>query len=1757
MDEKRGLMAEFSVPVRNWFAGAFGKPTRVQREAWRTISGGSNALVIAPTGSGKTLAAFLWAIDRLAVRGVSGGDGVRGGAGHTEGVNEQNDEGATRSSSVAASSWSAQDSRIPSSGTKPRGKSRGKVRVLYVSPLKALGVDVHKNLQVPLAGIQAECADIGLPVPAISTGVRSGDSTASERRRLVSHPPDILITTPESLYLMLTSAAAEILSEVESVIVDEVHALAGNKRGAHLAVSLERLDEILPVPAQRIGLSATVRPAEEVARFLGGSHPVSIIEPPASKVLETFVEVPFADLANPMAENLALGLGRDPTNMQPGADGNKRIDAEHTDASDGSENIPNDHRINSTWPAIERAVYERVIAARSTIVFANSRRVAERMTAALNDLHAERHGEMAGTLPDFSDAILGRAGIIGGTSNLGGQAGTNSASSNRSRNEEIARSHHGSVSKEQRLDVETRLKEGSLRCVVATGTLELGIDMGAVDQIIQLDAPPSVASGLQRIGRAGHQVGEVSTAYFYPTHRASLVETAAIVEQIRERNIEAVSVITNPLDILAQQTIAAVSRRTLAIDEWFETLRRSAPFHQLKRRTYESVLDMLSGKYPSSDFSELRPRIVWNRTRGTLEARPGARQLAILGGGTIPDRGLYRVEIAAGDDPVQESSGSAPARFTSAGSQGTSSAQAGSTHTRSASASGSARPLPVPGARSAPLPRIGELDEEMVYESRVGEIFVLGTTSWRIREITADRVRVVPAPGRRGKVPFWHGERASRPAHLGTAIGRFSRELDRAVQLRDTTEFTTRLAAAGLDARAISNLYNYAALQHEAVGTVPSDVEFVVERTKDEVGDWQILMESPLGMAVHEPWALAVGARLRERHGGNFQISAANDGMIIRFPDVEGEPPGAELFRFEPAELVEIVQREVTGSALFAARFRECAARALLLGGNRPGKRAPLWQQRHRSARLLEVAAAFEDFPIVVEASRECLHDVYDLPALIEVCRGLESGRIRLRQITTERPSPYAHSMLFQFVGEFLYQGDVPAGERKLAALSLDLDLMEQLLGPSALRDVLNPAAIAAIESELQHTAPGWRKRGAEGIVDLLRELGPLTMEEIAARVDDGTESGSGTYGETRNDGVGSGDDGVAGREAEGSRESEPIAPIIGELLESGRIFLFSTEDVPDSGFSYVAQVEDAGTIAALGHAVPGDVVVDYPARVWPLHDLVTRYLRTHTVVTVPVLATRFGAAEVEVERVLRDLESEGRAKEGAFVSEETSWMDAGVLDRIRRRSLMLARHAIQPVDQAQYVRFLLRWQYCGRELTDGEGLLEVVEQLCGFPFVASTLETMILPQRVTNYTPALLDGLLGSGEVCWVGEGRTGGEGRVSLHLRDGLALTVNPAYLRDDKSSGEHGGYDKERWIAERLAGGGAIFGSELLAAAQQEFPELTAADFADHLWELAWGGIVTSDSLAALRAAVSGRSVAQKTQRVRPRSQRTRRSSFASMRQAALLNQDPRLAGRWSLVPRSADESDGGAGTLFAEGQTTGEDRREKPTEAERASTSLGLLLDRYGVVSRGSVMAEGYPGGFAAVYDGLAQLESAGYCRRGHFVEGINGAQFATAEAVNVLRDEGEGEAVVVLSAVDPANPFGAAIPWPDSLDPGAAKPRRNAGALIAIYQGKPAFYLERGGRTALTFGLAEEADPDVPDGRELSDKRDAQEANDPDETRRQIAAALVDTCRRGRIDDFVLDTVDGERSTRSPWASALKEAGFSVTPRGLSYTRPAW
>ncbi len=1022
----------FSRPTRDWFLGAFSAPTPAQNGAWNAISSGAHALVVAPTGSGKTLAAFLWALDRLLVSAPTEPESLPG----------------------------------LETGKGPRRKApKRNTRVLYISPLKALGVDVERNLRAPLIGITQTAKRLGLPAPLITVGVRSGDTPASDRRALLSNPPDILITTPESLFLMLTSKARETLSEVDTIIVDEVHAVAGTKRGAHLAVSLERLDALLPKPAQRIGLSATVEPKELVAQFLAGSAPVEIVAPPSKKTWDLTVSVPVEDMSDLQGAAGAFDSGP-ASGLQPQA---------------------------SIWPHVEEKIVDLVLANQSTIVFANSRRLAERLTARLNEIYAERQlmaagggwGEFGAGAPDFepvpAGAPAGAAALPSSTAtpaHMMAQAGSTAGA-----DPVLARAHHGSVSKDQRALIEDDLKSGRLRCVVATSSLELGIDMGAVDLVVQVESPPSVASGLQRVGRAGHQVGEVSQGVLFPKHRADLVHTTITVERMLAGKIERLFVPANPLDILAQQTVAATALGAIDVEDWFATVRRSAPFASLPRSAFEATLDLLAGRYPSDEFAELRPRIIWDRNAGTIEGRPGAQRLAVTSGGTIPDRGLFGVYIIGTETEGTGSSGSA-------GGDG-----------RAASPSAAA----AKGGR-----RVGELDEEMVYESRVGDVFALGATSWKIEDITHDRVLVSPAFGQPGKLPFWKGDSLGRPVDLGRALGAFVRELSAS----DVGPATERCKASGLDDFAANNLIQYLSEQKLATEVVPSDTTLVVERFHDELGDWRVVLHSPFGMPVHAPWALAVGQRLHQRYGMDGSAMAADDGIVLRVPMMEDEPPGAELFLFDPEELEQIVTAEVGGSALFASRFRECAARALLLPRQNPGKRQPLWQQRQRSAQLLDVARKYPTFPIVLETVRECLQDVYDLPALKDIAASIERRELRILQTTTQQPSPFAKSLLFGYVAQFLYEGDSPLAERRAAALALDSTLLNELLGRVELRELLDAKVIDATERELQRLAPDRKVRGLEGVADLLRLLGPLTPEEVAARLEPavvpGQEAGSG-----------------------------------------------------------------------------------------------------------------------------------------------------------------------------------------------------------------------------------------------------------------------------------------------------------------------------------------------------------------------------------------------------------------------------------------------------------------------------------------------------------------------------------------------------------------------------------------------------------------------------------------------------------------------
>ena len=1524
------MLERFTPATQDWFRGAFDAPTPAQAGAWDAISAGKHALVVAPTGSGKTLSAFLWAIDsvfreRLETTASSGAETAR----------------------------------------QPKGQPR--TRILYISPLKALGVDVERNLRSPLVGIGQSARRLGLAAPAVTVGVRSGDTTSSDRRKLVSDPPDILITTPESLYLMLTSRAGETLRGVHTVIIDEVHAVAATKRGAHLAVSLERLDALrradgAETAAQRIGLSATVRPIDEVARFLGGAAPVEIVAPPASKTFELAVVVPMDDMTNPPPP--------------PGVPG-EAADAEYTEVT------------GSIWPHVEEAIVDRILQNNSTIVFANSRRLAERLTGRLNEIYSERAGVPVPEPAGPPAQMMAQAGSTAGADPV------------------LAKAHHGSVSKEQRAVVEEELKSGVLRCVVATSSLELGIDMGAVDLVIQVEAPPSAASGLQRVGRAGHQVGEISRAALFPKHRGDVLHTAIVTERMLAGKIEAIRVPRNPLDILAQQTVAACALGPISVEEWFETLRRSAPFQALPRSAYEATLDLLAGRFPSDEFAELRPRLVWDRDAGTLTGRPGAQRIAVTSGGTIPDRGLFGVFVAG------ETTGA----------------------------------------------RVGELDEEMVYESRVGDVFTLGTTSWRIAEITHDRVNVIPAYGQPGKVPFWHGDGIGRPFELGEALGAFSREVSSATP----EKAAKRLIDAGLDEQARMNLLAHLSEQREATGTLPTDRTLTVERGRDEVGDWRVILHSPYGMKVHAPWALAINARVRERLGVEGSAVASDDGIIVRIPDAEAEPPGAELFVFDPEELEHLVTEEVGGSALFASRFRECAARALLMPRTNPNRRSPLWQQRQRSAQLLEVARRHPTFPVILETLREVLQDVYDLPSLRQLATSIAERRIRLVETQPSQPSPYARDLLFGYVGAFMYEGDSPLAERRAAALSVDPALLGELLGTVELRELLDPAVITQFEQEAQRLDPERRARGLEGTADLLRMLGPLDAAEVAARL---TE------------------DSVA----------SDAADHLAQLVAARRAV-----PVTIAGVARVAAIEDAGRLRdALGVALPTGIPVAFLEPVAdPLGDLVARHARTHGPFTTDAVATRFGIGAAVARHTLQRLEHAGRITSGYFLPEaagngsDIEWCDTEVLRRLRMRSLAAIRGSVEPVPPAAYARFLPEWQHLTRPQEGLDGVLSVIEQLAGVPIPASAWESLILPSRVRDYTPGLLDELTTSGEVIWSGHGTLPGrDGWVSLHPADLAPFTLPEP---EDEPAPD----SLEARLLEALGAGGAYFAAQLrdMAEAENEQSVLEA------LWALTWAGRVTNDTFAPIRGLLGGGSQAHRVTRRAPRTK--------TYRGMSLTRSTPRPAsvgGRWSLLP--AAETDA----------------------ARRATVTAGLLLDRYGVVTRGAVQAEGVPGGFAQAYRVLAGFEEAGHCRRGYVIEKLGAAQFAASATVDRLRtfaalSDPPPRKAVTLAATDPANPYGAALAWP-RREGVTHRPGRKAGGLVVLVDGELVLYLERGGRTVLSF-------------------------SDDGDVLRSAAGDLAETARFRRLDTLTVEKVNGDGVYGTELATALQEAGFVVTPRGYT------
>jgi ATP-dependent Lhr-like helicase len=1406
----------FSEATRDWFERTFDAPTPAQTLGWPVIASGEHTLIQAPTGSGKTLAAFLYAIDRL--------------------------------------------TPSPNAG----------LRVLYVSPLKALNYDVERNLRGPLAGLRSQ----------LSVAVRTGDTPQKERAAMLRHAPDILITTPESLFLMLTSSARELLRTVDTVIVDEVHAVAGTKRGAHLALSLERLDALVDKPIQRIGLSATQRPLEEIGRFVSGGRAIRLVDAGVAKQLDLQIVVPVEDMREP-GSGLPTGDGVVGTGVE----------------GSGS----------SIWPSIYPALLELVRAHRSTIVFVNNRRLAERLALRLNEL-AEA---------------------------------------------EVAWAHHGSIAREQRVQIEEDLKAGRVPCLVATSSLELGIDMGAVDLVVQVESPKSVARGLQRIGRAGHSLDEVSKGRIFPKFRADLLESAVVVQRMREGAIEETQIPRNPLDVLAQQIVGICAQEEIEVEELHRLVRGAYPFADLSRAQLENVLDMLAGRYPSDEFAELRPRIVWDRTAGVVRGRQGARRLAVTNAGTIPDRGLFGVFIADGGG------------------------------------------------------RVGELDEEMVYEARAGQVIMLGASSWRIEEITRDRVLVSPAPGVPGAVPFWKGEGVGRPYELGQAIGRFTRELTALPEHKALERLS-----ADLDDRAARNLLTFLREQERATSIVPNDRTVVVERFKDEIGDWRICILTPFGARVHAPWAMAVGARLRDSLGIEVQSIWSDDGIAFHLPDADA-PPSTDLLLLTSEELDELVLAEVGQTALFGARFRENAARALLIPRRRPGERTPLWQQRLKAQGLLQVARKYASFPIVLETYRECLQDVFDLPALKTLLHGLRTRELDLVDVESASASPFAASLLFDYIATYMYEDDTPPAERRAQALSLDRDLLRELLGQEELRELIDADALAEVEASLRP-----RPASPDHLHDALRLRGDYRVGEF----------------------------------------DEAHAAILEAERRAIRVRI--------AGDERLIAVEDAGRYRDALGVMPPSGLPDAFLEGGPesLRELVLRYARGRGPFTTAEADEWFG---LELEPLLRELEREERLVRGELRpgGVEREWCDPDVLRRLRRASLAALRREVEPAEQAALGRFLPSWHGIDRRATLREALIPL--QALALP--VSLWESEVLPRRVPGYRQEQLDQLCASGELVWVGAGLD----RVALFFREDAAVLGRPAGAPEPDGTT----HDSIR----RALAGGARFWHDLLAETQLEDAVALPA-----LWDLVWSGEVTNDAWQPLRAE-------RRYQAPRPERRARRFSRVRASRPTA-------TQGRWSLT-------DG----LF-------------PGQPDRRALAE-LLLERQGIVTRDGVRGEGIAGGYGAVYSELRALETLGTCRRGYFVEGLGGAQFALGGAVERLRElrprEGEEVETLVLAAADPAQPYGAAIPWPKRANGRAA---RVAGAQVVLLGGEAVLFVERGGRTLVPLREPE------------------------DDWLREALAALVGYVRRGGAKRLAVERFDGEPVTASFVMPLLVEAGFLAGPR---------
>ena len=1629
----------FSPQTADWFRQTFPEgPTPTQVQAWPAIRSGGDALIISPTGSGKTLAAFLWAIDELM--------------------------------------------------TRPRRFREPGVAVLYISPMKALGTDVARNLQAPLDGIAERFQQQGRKAPKVQTGIRTGDTDARGRRALAAHPPDILVTTPESLYLMLTSKTANTLKNIRTVIVDEIHVLAGNKRGAHLALSLERLDDLVGGPVQRIGLSATVRPPEQVARFLGGSRPVSLIQPKSSTAMDLRLIEPLEDMGD-----LAAPPG------ESGQEGQER-----------------DQRSGSIWPAIERAILDQVLSHHTTLVFVNSRGLAERLTARLNDLHQSDLRAPVHDRPGSSRETVqptGRAAQAWEPAHYSSATGsTSERTSGQPVDQPIAMAHHGSVSKERRRQVEDDLKAGRLRCVVATSSLELGIDMGSVDLVIQVNAPVSTASGLQRVGRADHQVGRVSQARLFPLTREQILECTASMESMVQGDIEPTIMPNSPLDVLAQQTVAAAAMGPLKEQDWLATVRRAAPFAHLDQKVYRAVLGMLSGAYTSQDFTAFRPILVWDQQTGTLTARPGAQRLAVTSGGTIPDRGSYSVVMPS------EAAGGKPRR-------------------------------------------VGELDEEMVYESRKGDVITLGTTSWRIQQITRDRVVVVPAPGRSARLPFWHGEGAGRDPAFGRRLGRLARELSRslvpAVQAASgrpgfTQAVSSRLLEDGLDRPSINNLAAFLAEQQASTGQVPDDRHLVVERCPNEEGDLRLVLHSPYGRRVNEPWALAITARLSRERGYDGSVWAGENGIVVQIPGTDAFLEDRRIFGFTPDQVEREVRRHLVGSALFQARFRQCAARSLYMPRMEPGRRVPLWQQRLRASRLLDAALKEDDFPLVLETMRECLQDVYDMPALHELMAGLEQGSVRLVPASTQTPSPMASGLLFGYLGTFMYQYDMPKAERDAAMLAIDSDLLEQMVGQVDMADLLDQETVDQVTADLQRLSPRTRAKGAEGLADLLRTLGPMDLAGIRRR--------------------------MCGQEDEPVTEGQ-VRTMLEQLQAQSRVVQvrLGARDcwVWDGQAGRLTAVLGPSIIQLSAQPTKGSATKGSESDSEAFDQLVRQYAAVHGPFTVEDLAGHLGLGKALLEDRLRSLAARELLMTGVFPRPDLSaygepgweggeprrgWLDPEVFRRLRSRSLAKASKAASPVPGHVYSDFLLHRQglaLLGQEpLMGTEGLLEVVAQLEGLVSPPEVWESAIFPARVRDYGPALMDDLLASGQVVWVGsEQGEGPLGAMTFYLAEDLDVEFpaqsagSPSVTNGaGKSSNSGNSGDLEKALLDVLADGGAYrFDRLLRACTGRGGNDSEASDqeaLARSLWHLVRRGQVTNASLAPVRRLVRG-SGSQPLGRARrlPYGLRGRGRPLdraALTRAASSSELSAATEGFWTLLADERGAAGGAAGTGMADssdelrgGQDDDRQRTVRLVHEEQA------MLDRYGLLAPVLPEVRYLHGGFSALYQVCRRMEEAGQLTRGVIVEGFGGAQFAPREVIDQLRGFQEDERhnddsdrrppePVVMDVTDPANLYGTALAWPTTSGDGGGRPVRRMGNLLVQNRGCALVYAAPKGHHLLVFGEPE---------RGLLEAAFAQ---------------LASWLRRGGQGRILFSNANGRPLTmREPVGMAMAAAGFTAGPGGMA------